>query len=113
KPITRVSPSAGALGTYFANSLFKEKTKSAREGTIMARANWEGSIRLNLVSVPVRAYTASVTERGKIRFHLIHKGCNSRIHYKKVCPIHGEVDKDEIVSGYEYAKGEYIVIDPA
>src|SRR5262249_6656523 len=30
------------------------------------------------------------------------------IHYKKVCPVHGEVPNDEIVSGYEYEKGEYV-----
>ena len=39
--------------------------------------------------------------------------CNSRIKYQKVCPIHGEVSQDEIVSGYEYSKGQYVVIDPA
>src|SRR5437899_838486 len=77
------------------------------------RPNWEGYVRLNLISMPVRAFTAAVPGRGKIGFHLIHKTCNSRIHYQKVCPIHGEVRKDEIVSGYEYAKGEYILVDPA
>jgi non-homologous end joining protein Ku len=38
--------------------------------------------------VPVRAYTANAPARGKIGFHQIHKGCNSRIRYEKVCPIH-------------------------
>src|SRR5438445_448220 len=76
------------------------------------RSNWEGFLRFNLISVPVRAYSASTTGRGKIAFHQIHKGCGSRIKYKKVCPIHGEVSKDEIVSGYEIAKGEYVIVDP-
>jgi DNA end-binding protein Ku len=75
------------------------------------RSNWDGFIRLNLISVPVRAYSANVSGRGKIGFHLIHKACNSRIKYQKVCPIHGPVPNDEIVSGYEYAKGEYILMD--
>src|SRR5262249_3273874 len=41
----------------------------------------------------------------------LHKDCNSRIKYKKTCPVHGEVSQDEIVSGYEYAKDQYVVID--
>jgi DNA end-binding protein Ku len=76
------------------------------------RSNWEEFLRLSLISVPVRAYNAAAPGRGKIGFHLLHKGCNSRIRYQKVCPVHGEVTKDEIVSGYEYAKGQYIIIDP-
>jgi DNA end-binding protein Ku len=76
------------------------------------RSNWEGFLRLNLVSIPVRAYTASTPHREKITFHQIHKTCNSRIRYQKICPIHGEVKKDEIVSGYEYAKGQYILVEP-
>src|SRR5438128_893965 len=76
------------------------------------RANWEGFLRFNLVSVPVRAYSATVAAHGKIGFHLLHKGCNQRIRYQKVCPVHGEVDKNEIVSGYEFAKGEYVVLEP-
>ena len=76
-----------------------------------ARSTWEGYLRLNLLSVPVKAYSATVTGKGKIGFHLIHAKCNSRIHYKKVCPIHGEVPNDEIVSGYEVADGNYVLID--
>src|SRR5262249_36278865 len=41
-----------------------------------------------------------------------HNECKSRIQYKKVCPIHGEIQTDEIVSGHEYEKGKYVVIDP-
>jgi DNA end-binding protein Ku len=76
-----------------------------------ARPSWDGFIKFNLISVPVKAYSATVSGSGKIGFHLIHKDCNSRIRYKKVCPIHGEVSNDEIVSAYEYAKGQYIVVD--
>jgi DNA end-binding protein Ku len=68
--------------------------------------------RFNLISVPVKAYSASVGGRGKIGFHMIHAKCRSRIRYKKVCPVHGEVSNDEIVSGYEYSKGKYVLIDP-
>jgi DNA end-binding protein Ku len=76
------------------------------------RPSWEGFLRFNLISVPVKAYSASASGRGKIGFHLIHAKCKNRIRYKKVCPVHGEVSNDEIVSGYEYAKGKYVLIDP-
>ena len=49
---------------------------------------------------------------GDVHFHQIHKDCGSRIRYQKVCPVHGEVTKDEIVSGYEYQKNEYVELDP-
>ncbi|MBO0697633.1 MAG: Ku protein [Zavarzinella sp.] len=74
-----------------------------------ARPSWEGFLTFNLISIPVKAYNA-IGPGGKIGFHLLHKGCNQRIHYKKVCPIHGEVSNDEIVSGYEFAKGEYVTV---
>jgi len=74
-----------------------------------ARPSWEGFLTFNLISIPVKAYNA-VGPGGKIGFHLLHAKCNQRIRYKKVCPIHGEVSNDEIVSGYEFAKGEYVTV---
>jgi DNA end-binding protein Ku len=77
-----------------------------------ARHSWEGFLRLNLISVPVKAYSANASGRGRIGFHQIHAGCGSRIRHQKVCPIHGEVSKDEIVPGYEYAKNQYVIVGP-
>lgn len=74
------------------------------------RTSWEGYLKVSLISVPVKAYSASVSGRGQIGFHLLHAKCHSRIRYKKVCPIHGEVPNDEIVSGYEHAKDQYVVV---
>jgi DNA end-binding protein Ku len=74
------------------------------------RSNWKGYLKLSLVSIPVKAYSAS-RAAGHVALHQLHAKCNSRIKYKKVCPVHGEVPKEEIVSGYEYAKGQYVVID--
>jgi DNA end-binding protein Ku len=68
-------------------------------------------LKLSLVSVPVRGYTANIAA-SEIRLHQLHSECHSRIKYQKTCPIHGEVPKEEIVSGYEYAKGEYVIIEP-
>lgn len=77
----------------------------------MPRSSWKGYLKLSLVSVPVRGYTANMAT-SEIRLHQLHSECHSRIRYQKTCPIHGEVPKEEIVSGYEYAKGEYVVIEP-
>ncbi|HEX4149607.1 MAG TPA: Ku protein, partial [Pirellulales bacterium] len=66
---------------------------------------------MSLVSVPVQAYTALAPEQGELHFHQLHKECHNRIRYQKVCPVHGEVSRDEIVYGYEYAKGQYVVVD--
>jgi DNA end-binding protein Ku len=77
-----------------------------------SRPSWEGFLRFNLISVAVKAYSATVPGGGKIGFHLLHKKCHSRIRYQKVCPLHGEVHKDEIVSGYEVSKGQYVIVDP-
>ena len=77
----------------------------------MPRSSWKGYLKLSLVSVPVRGYTANVAA-SEIRLNQLHEECHSRIRYQKTCPIHGEVPKEEIVSGYEYAKGEYVVIEP-
>ena len=81
------------------------------------RPAWKGYLRISLVSIPVRAYTGSSgpTDEGggsPIRLNQLHRECHSRIRYVKTCPIHGEVPNDEIVSGYEYAKGQYVEIDP-
>ncbi len=77
------------------------------------RSSWKGYLKLSLVSVPVKAYTAAGSSGSPISLNQLHDECNSRIKYQKVCPIHGEVTQDQIVSGYEYSKGQYVVIDPA
>ena len=76
-----------------------------------ARSIWKGFIRLSLVSVPVKAYTASATQ-SEIHLRQLHRECNSPIKYQKTCPIHGELSAADIVSGYEYSKGQYVVIEP-
>jgi DNA end-binding protein Ku len=78
-----------------------------------ARSSWKGFLKLSLVSVPVKAYTATASGSGDIKLNQLHNVCKSRIQYKKSCPVHGEVKNDEIVSGYEYAKGQYVLVDPA
>jgi DNA end-binding protein Ku len=73
-----------------------------------ARSVWKGFIRFSLVAVPVKAYTATNSGGGAVSLNK----CNSRIQYKKVCPTHGELQAADIVSGYEFSPGQYVVIDP-
>ena len=73
-----------------------------------ARPVWTGQIRLALVALPVKLYSA-LDAREKISFNQIHEPSKQRIRYEKVAPGVGPVDKDEIVKGYEYSKGRYVL----
>lgn len=74
------------------------------------RPIWSGSISFGLVNIPVRLYSASETE-SKIDFNLLHEKDMSPIRYAKVCKKEGEeVANDEIVKGFEYADGEYVIL---
>jgi DNA end-binding protein Ku len=74
------------------------------------RTSWKGFLKLSLVSVPVKAYTANNTDE-EIRLNQLHGECHGRVRYKKVCEAHGELKSEDIVSGFEYAKDQYVVID--
>jgi DNA end-binding protein Ku len=78
---------------------------------VPARPIWKGHLKLSLVAVPVAAYSAGISD-SEVHFNQLHRDCGSRIKYKKTCPIHGEVQNEDIVSGYEHAKGQYVVVDP-
>ena len=74
-----------------------------------ARAYWKGQIRLALVSIPVEIFTA--TKSGAtIAFNQIHEPTGKRIKYEKVVPGVGPVDPEEIVKGYQYEKGSYVIL---
>jgi DNA end-binding protein Ku len=74
-----------------------------------ARAYWRGQIRLALVSIPVEIFSA--TKSGAtIAFNQIHEPTGKRIKYEKVVPGVGPVDPDEIVKGYQYEKGSYVLL---
>jgi DNA end-binding protein Ku len=79
----------------------------------MARPIWKGAVAFGLVTVPVSLYSA--TERAeKLSFHLLHKKDGARIDYKRFCEKEDkEVPWSEIVKGYEYAKGRYVVLTDA
>jgi DNA end-binding protein Ku len=79
-----------------------------------ARPVWQGFIRFSLVNIPAKGFTATASggEGGDVHLHQLHKGCGARIKYAKTCPVHGPVQQAEIESGYEFAKDQYVTIDP-
>ena len=75
----------------------------------MARAIWKGSISFGLVNIPIALYTA--TRREELRFRLLRRSDLSPVNYKRVAEKDGkEVPWDQIVKGYEYEKGKYVVL---
>src|SRR6266700_2698595 len=75
----------------------------------MARAIWKGSISFGLVTIPVSLYPA--TRREELKFRLLRAKDLSPVNYKRVAEADGkEVSWDQIVKGYEYEKGKYVVL---
>ncbi len=75
-----------------------------------ARAYWQGQIRLALVSIPVEIYSAT-RSGATVAFRQIHGPSGKRVQYEKVVQGIGPVDRDEILKGYEYKKGNYLLLD--
>ncbi len=73
------------------------------------RASWKGHLRLSLVSCPVRLYNA-VTESTRLSFNLLHKDTHNRIRMQPKDPKIGDVDRADLVKGYEYDKDRYVVL---
>ena len=75
----------------------------------MARAIWKGSISFGLVNIPIALYPA--TRREELKFRLLREGDLSPVNYKRVAEKDGkEVPWNQIVKGYEYEKGKYVVL---
>jgi DNA end-binding protein Ku len=74
-----------------------------------ARPMWKGQIRLSLVSIPVELFSATKSSE-KIAFRQIHEPTGKPIHYQKVVAGVGPVDTDEILKGFEYEKGRYVLL---
>lgn len=75
-----------------------------------ARAYWQGQIRLALVSIPVEIYSAT-RRAATVAFRQIHEPSGKPVHYEKVVTGIGPIDPDEILKGYEYSKGNYVLLD--
>lgn len=75
----------------------------------MARAIWRGTISFGMVNIPVKLYTA--TESQDVSFRQLHIEDHSPIKYVKKCAADGqELENDEIVKGYEYTRGQYVLV---
>jgi len=77
----------------------------------MATAIWKGSINFGLVSIPIRLYAAARPRR--IALHQLHSKCHTRLKQPLFCPTcNRTVERSEVVKGYEYEKGQYVLIEP-
>src|SRR4051812_35430625 len=74
------------------------------------RAIWKGSISFGLVNIPIALFPA--TRREELKFHHLRRSDLSPVNYKRVAAVdQKEVPWDQIVKGYEYEKGKFVVIN--
>ena len=75
-----------------------------------ARATWKGYLKVSLVNIPIRVFPAT-DSAASISFNQLHAECQTRIQQKKWCPhCEREVPNSELVKGYEFEKGRYVVV---
>ena len=76
-----------------------------------ARPTWKGFLKISLVNIPVKVFPATESS-ATISFNQLHAECQTRIQQKKWCPhCEREVSSSEVVKGYEFEKGRFVVID--
>src|SRR5215216_6390606 len=79
-------------------------------GTMAARATWKGFLKVSLVTIPVKVFPATESS-ASISFNQLHAECQTRIQQKRWCPqCDREVPHSDIVKGYEFEKGRYVVV---
>ena len=79
--------------------------------TAMAASVWSGYLTFGLISMPVRLFSGA--RSSGISFNQLHRTDHQRVKQQLVCSVDGQVlDRADIVKGYEYRKGEYVIIDP-
>jgi DNA end-binding protein Ku len=74
------------------------------------RASWKGYLKLSLVSCPVKLYPATSSSAGKISFNMLHKDTLNRVQQKYHDPELGEIDRADLVKGYQFEKDKYVVV---
>jgi DNA end-binding protein Ku len=76
-----------------------------------ARPTWKGYLKISLVNIPVRVFPAT-DAAATISFNQLHRECRTRIQQKRWCPTcEKEVPNTDLVKGYEFEKGKYVVVD--
>lgn len=80
------------------------------------RTIWNGSITFGLVNIPVGMALATkpAARQSDVSFRTLHRECRTPIKQKRWCPTHErEVERDELVKGWEVAKGEFVIVEDA
>jgi DNA end-binding protein Ku len=80
------------------------------------RTTWNGSISFGLVTIPVGLAPATKpsARASDVSFRLLHRECGSPIKQKRWCPVHErDVESDELVKGWEIAKGQFVMVEDA
>src|SRR4051794_28926344 len=76
------------------------------------RPIWAGSVSFGLVNIPVKLYLAAKSER--FSFRMLHRKDESPVQFKRFCALEEkEIPYDEITRGYEFEKGQYLVVEDA
>jgi DNA end-binding protein Ku len=76
------------------------------------RTIWNGSISFGLVNIPIGL--ALATQRNDVSFRTLHRECGTPIKQKRWCPVHErDVEADELVKGWEFAKGQFVLVEDA
>jgi DNA end-binding protein Ku len=85
--------------------------EALQESNMAARATWKGYLKISLVNIPVRVFPAT-DAAATISFNQLHNVCRSRIQQKRWCPTcEVEVPNTDLVKGYEFEKGKYVVLE--
>jgi DNA end-binding protein Ku len=74
------------------------------------RAYWKGYLKLSLVACPVKLFAATSAAAGKISFNMLHKDTLNRVQMKYHDPELGQVDRNDLVKGYQFEKDRYVVV---
>lgn len=76
------------------------------------RAYWKGFLKLSLVACPVKLYSATASTASRVSFNMIHKDTKNRVQMRYHDPEVGEVDRADLVKGYQFEKDKYVIVEP-
>ena len=83
---------------------------------LLMRTTWNGSVSFGLVNIPVGLAPATkpAARQSDVSFRLLHRECGTPIKQKRWCPVHErDVESDELVKGWEVAKGQFLMVEDA
>jgi len=76
----------------------------------MASSTWRGALSFGLLTIPIRLYPAARSDRTYL--HQLHNKCHTRLKQPLFCPTcNRRVERDEVIKGYEYEEGQYVLVD--